>query len=110
MEIKKNEDKVSDFKKILKDYDVDTKEKLDEVSKKLSSYIIKLDEKFPSRTIDANGGYSFENIPEGTYYIFLKSKNRDYISLVEIMGQIYLQKIKLNNGETKDVSKNFRIK
>lgn len=109
-EVEKSENKISEFKEQLKIYDVDTPEKLEDVGNKLSKYTVQLNEKHQSKTIDGSGNYSFDNISDGTYYVFLKSKNRNYLSIVEVSGQIYIEKVTLKGSVSKDVSKNFDIK
>lgn len=52
----------------------------------------------------------FDNVKNGTYYVLLKSKNRNFTSTVEIMGQIYIEEIILEGSMSKDVSNNFSIR
>lgn len=59
-------------------------------------------------TVDATGRYSFEVQP-GTYYIIIKSKGRNGLSITEINGKFYSDKIILISGQTKDHSYNFSI-
>jgi hypothetical protein len=60
-------------------------------------------------TVDANGKYSVDVMP-GTYYVLIKSKNRDDISLTEIGGKIYCKKVRIErNSAPVDVSHNFDL-
>jgi hypothetical protein len=61
------------------------------------------------RTVDAKGNYTIITAP-GTYYVYIKSKNRTSTSgLAESTGKIYFTRLTLRNGQTKDVSYNFTL-
>lgn len=93
----------------MKLYDSETQEKFDELDNLLSTNVItKLStEKVFEKTIDNSGSYSFDVNP-GTYYICIISKNRDEATKSEVLGLVYIEKIKILKDEVKDVSHNFK--
>jgi hypothetical protein len=104
-----NQKKMDEFLIEMAKYDVDTQEKLDSLDKVVSnSYRNTLkNEDISSATINTTGSYSIP-VKAGTYYVFIKSKNRKGLTQSEVMGKIYCEKITIKDGQTKDVSYNFR--
>lgn len=60
-------------------------------------------------TVDAAGNYAFD-LPPATYYVLVKSKGRTGLSVTEIMGKVYIIKIRLKPDQIKDISYNFPLK
>lgn len=60
------------------------------------------------RTVDGSGNYSI-TVKPGTYFVYIKSKNRTAINFSEVMGKIYCKKVKVSEGDVKDVSYNFDL-
>lgn len=60
-------------------------------------------------TVDAAGNYNFD-LPPATYYLLIKSKGRTGLSITEIMGKIYIIKVRLKPDQVKDISYNFSLK
>jgi hypothetical protein len=69
---------------------------------------LNLDKKIKSTTINGIGTYEIKNIPNGTYYILIKSNNRNGTDLATGLGKIQLKKINLNNT-IKEISHNFSL-
>jgi hypothetical protein len=59
-------------------------------------------------TIPANGDYE-TNVKPGTYYVLIKSNNRNGKSVTELKGRLDYLKIKISAGEEKRVDKKFDI-
>lgn len=90
-------------------YQSETPEKFAKLSTDLYMQLLKLNDDLPKKTVDGNGNYSI-NVKPGTYYVYIKSKNRtNNLSVLENDGKIYIKKIKLSENENKDVSKNFEV-
>ncbi|UAY51286.1 hypothetical protein [Ferruginibacter albus] len=70
--------------------------------------IERLKDNFIVTNVDGNGSYS-ANIPLGTYYVYMQSKNRKGLGSSEIGGMIYLKKITVKNTISKTISHNFDI-
>lgn len=92
----------------IKDNKGDDFKKLD-IKNALNNKEITSCESVNKTTVDASGKYSID-LPEATYFILIKSKGRTGLSVTEIMGKVYLMKIKLKNDQVKDVSYNFPLK
>jgi len=58
--------------------------------------------------VDGNGSYS-KNLKPGTYYVLIKSNNRKGSDYSNVMGQHYLQVIRLVADDEINVSHNFSI-
>lgn len=90
-------------------YNSETPEKAAKNSSDLYIQLLKLSDNLPKKTIDAIGQYSI-NVKPGTYYVYIKSKNRkDKLDILELDGKVYIKKIKIAENENKDVSKNFEL-
>ena len=90
-------------------YESETPEKFAKISTDLYMQLLKLDDNLPKKTVDGNGNYMINTKP-GTYYVFIKSKNRtNSLSVLENDGKIYIKKIKIVENDNKDVSKNFEL-
>jgi len=90
----------------LKENDIETNEKFDNLTKNLYNEILKLNNDFPVKSIDNLGGYNFI-VKKGTYYVYVKSNNRKFNNIIENNGQIYIKKIRILENDIKDVSYNF---
>lgn len=60
-------------------------------------------------TVDATGNYAID-LPPSTYYVLIKSKGRTGLSVTEIMGKVYIIKVRLKPDQIKDISYNFPLK
>lgn len=90
-------------------YNNETPEKAAKNSTNLYMQLLKLDENLPKKTVDGTGQYSL-NVKPGVYYVYIKSKNRnDKLDILELDGKVYIKKIKIEENENKDVSKNFDL-
>lgn len=102
--------KMDEFYTEMIKYNVETDEKLKELHKKTyetcSNAINK--ENTISKTVNGTGDYSI-TINSGTYYVLIISKNRTGTGLSDYSGLMFCQKIKIENGQTKDVSNNFNL-
>lgn len=58
--------------------------------------------------VDGNGNYSIK-LKTGTYYVYIKSNNRNGASINEIDGKILFKKIIVKNGEDTNLSYNFEL-
>jgi hypothetical protein len=61
-----------------------------------------------TKTIDATGGYSC-NLKPSTYFILIKSNNRQSLTSTENDGNLFFKGIKLKTNSEIDVSYNFNI-
>lgn len=73
-----------------------------------NSFLLTFDKKAEHRVVDAIGNYDFKVGP-GTYYIYIKSKNRTGAFRCELLGKEYLKKVYVDKDETVDVSHNFGL-
>lgn len=58
--------------------------------------------------VDGSGNYSI-NVRPGTYYVFIKSHNRDGSTMSEIMGKMFFKKTHVLADKTVNVSMNFDL-
>lgn len=67
-------------------------------------------EKSDKRQVDGVGNYSFTNRKVGTYYVIIKSANRNspYIGIM-LLGRIYIEKVTVKEGDENNVSINFEL-
>jgi hypothetical protein len=111
-----NESNIKDIEKYtnyLSKLNAETDEKfkaLDEENSKMYYSAINTDKNknVIKSTINATGSFSV-NVKPGVYYVFIVSKNRQGHSMSEVGGKIYCKKLKINSGETIDVSHNFNV-
>ena len=94
--------------KTMESYEYDTPEKSAKTGVDLYLQLLKLDEDLPKKTVDSNGNYSM-NIKPGVYYVYIKSKNRTSLAMLETDGKIYIKKVKISENSDKDVSYNFEL-
>ena len=59
--------------------------------------------------VDGNGNYSVKVNP-GTYYVCIKSNNRDGLSMTEVSGKVKCQKVVVKNGVDTNLSYNFELR
>lgn len=104
------EKKIVDSKKELSALNVNSQEEYEVLCSNLRELTRDVENEFPTKTVDGVGRYAFENVKNGTYYILIRSKNRNYTSSVEILGQLFLKKVIINENESIDVSNNFYIR
>jgi hypothetical protein len=96
--------------KQIKKHNVDTDEKFNNIDKQLSTSLFQFrmsKDPFIETTVDGSGNYSI-NIKPGTYYVFIKSKNRTGLTITDVSGTTYITKVKVTNND-KDVSYNFEL-
>lgn len=103
------EKKIVESKKELSALNVNSKEEYEALCSNLSELTRGIENEFPTKTVDGVGRYTFENVKNGTYYILIRSKNRNYTSSVEILGQLFLKKVIITENESVDVSNNFYL-
>lgn len=60
-------------------------------------------------TVDGAGNYSLD-LPAGTYYVLIRSKGRNAVTMTELMGKVYVIKVRLKPDQVKDLSYNFPLK
>jgi hypothetical protein len=90
-------------------YNFDSNEKSAKICVDLYMQLTQLSEDLPSKTVDANGNYKLSIVP-GTYYVYIKSKNRTSVkNIAENSGKIYIKKVKIIENQSKDVSYNFEL-
>jgi hypothetical protein len=80
----------------------------DYYSRNLSQLLFLANNKMANTSIvDGTGSYSIA-VPKGTYYVYIQSHNRDTPQLFsEETARVYCKKIRIENGETVDVSYKF---
>ena len=61
-----------------------------------------------STTVDATGNYSLE-LPPGVYYVLIKSKGRNGLTMTDLMGCVYYIKIHLTHDQPMEISHNFPL-
>jgi len=105
-EAKKDAD---NYYSIILNYGVETDAKFESLDKRTAESIVQVNENNSLlKTVDGNGNYAF-NIKPGTYYVFIVSKNRNSLSISEVMGKIYCKKVIIKENTTTDVSNNFDL-
>ena len=99
----------------MKKYGVDTDQKLKDLDKTVFSILSKANGALPSenqksytKTIDANGNYSF-NTKAGDYYILIISKNRTGYNMSTVLGKFYCKELSIKDGENVEISTNFEL-
>lgn len=101
--------RVDEYFEKLKKYDAETEDKFDKIDFDFAKSLVKLSDEISFvKTIDNTGSYSFD-LPKGTYYVIILSKNRTISTTAEVMGMIYFKKVNLSELQTKDVSHNFKF-
>lgn len=92
-------------------YNAETKEKFDLLDKSNYTNFINasLSEKDVIKTkVNGSGNYEV-NVNYGTYYVLIKSSGRQGLSISEINGKLFLEKVKLVSKSIADVSENFKL-
>lgn len=69
---------------------------------------IKFNKETIKTVVDGAGNFSVDVKP-GNYYVIIKSHNRNGRSISESDGQLFNKTIKVKQGETINVSRNFKI-
>lgn len=87
----------------------DTDEKFEAMDEKATQMLGKIKtDNSSQKTVDGSGNYSF-NVTPGTYYVYISSKNRTGLNLTEVLGMVYLKKVRVAENDSKDVSHNFAL-
>lgn len=92
----------------LKSLNAETDEKFKLLDNSNFSNLIKVttSNKAKETVVDGSGNYEIELKP-GTYYVVVKSKNRNSISSSEALGKTFSSKAVLKSGDIKNISTNF---
>jgi hypothetical protein len=95
----------------VKKYNIDDKLAFDSFdnSVKTNLFKIELAEDVIKTVVDGSGNYSVKLKP-GTYYIYIKSNNRNGISMTEISGKVNCQKVIVKDGVDTNISHNFELR
>lgn len=108
-------DKVKEYKKEsddayekLKSFNAETDEKFKQLDDSNFSNLIKvtMSNKAKETVVDGSGNYEID-LNTGTYYVVIKSKNRNSISTSEALGKTFSGKAILKTGDVKNISTNF---
>jgi hypothetical protein len=92
-------------------YNCETDEKFKSLDEELFPKLVPFingKEPYIETTVDNNGNYLI-NVAPGTYYVYIKSKNRKGITMIDVMGDTYIQKVKVTKNQSKDLSHNFTL-
>ncbi|MEI7504463.1 MAG: hypothetical protein WCJ61_14380, partial [Paludibacter sp.] len=92
----------------VKKYNVENKSSFDLIDKRsfMNIYQIKVAKDVLKSVVDGGGNYSVKVKP-GIYYIYIKSNNRQGLSLTEVRGKIKCKKLNVKEGEEVNFSYNF---
>lgn len=98
---------VAEYYDRLVESEAETEEKFKKIDNDLFLSLIKINEDdYMKKTIDAAGSFNVPVVP-GTYYVYIKSKNRTSLTLTDARGQVYMKKVVIKANENKDISHNF---
>lgn len=95
----------------VKKYNLEDKLAFDSLDKSAATNIFKIKyaKDVMKTVVDGSGNYSVKLKP-GTYYVYIKSNNREGISMTEISGKVKCQKVIVKDGEDTNMSCNFGIR
>ena len=95
----------------IKKYNPEDKLAFDSLDKSAAANIFKL--KFAKdvvkTVVDGSGNYSVKLKP-GTYYVYIRSNNREGVSITESTGKVVCEKVIVKGGEDTNMSCNFGIR
>ncbi|NBU81979.1 MAG: hypothetical protein EBS55_10070, partial [Flavobacteriaceae bacterium] len=97
--------------KILKSYNIETEDQFNEYDKSVSLNFMRLsimNQYTLSSKANGVGDYNFD-VPDGTYYVLIKSNSRKGTNVSEVLGKVFFKKIKVSKSKTEDISVNFDI-
>jgi hypothetical protein len=93
----------------LRSYGAETEGEFKTIDKKATANVLKVQYAVNAVKlfIDGNGTFS-TNLPKGTYYVLIRSKNRTDLSVTELLGKVYFEKIKITN-QNKTINTKFDL-
>ena len=96
------------FLKELSEINAETKDKFKDLDDRSGKAILafRTSGKAIELSVDGNGGFS-KVLKPGDYSLLIVSKNRKDLTLSEVMGKIYFQKLKLLNDTEEDIKVEF---
>jgi len=101
----------SDVAEQVKKWNVEDKALFDSLDRRAATNLFKI--KYAKdgfkTVVDGSGNYSVKVKP-GVYYVFIKSNNRDGLTVTEITGKVHCAKVVVKDGEDANASTNFGLR
>lgn len=93
---------------LVKKFNLEDKLAFDSLDKRAATNIFKIKyaKDVKKTVVDGIGNYSVKLKP-GTYYVYIKSNNRNGVSITEISGKFVCKKVIVKEGEDTNMSCNF---